>query len=100
MIQYGVRIKLCLSHKCLPFNNKNYVLLLKRLIDILIIITDTSLIINKLGIDNIGYNPQLLKHKTSKISLICDIKGIPLEANIYSPFGPIRHVSKETIMVR
>ena len=49
-----------------------------------IIITDTSLIINKLGIDNIGYNPQLLKHKTSKISLICDIKGIPLEANIYN----------------
>ena len=32
-----------------------------------IIITDTSLIINKLGIDNIGYNPQLLKHKTFKI---------------------------------
>ena len=34
------------------------------------IITDTSLIVNKLGIDNIGYNPQLPKHKTSKISLI------------------------------
>ena len=55
-----------------------------------IIITDTSLIVNKLGIDNIGYNPQLPKHKTSKISLICDSKGIPLDANIYSPFGPIR----------
>ena len=36
-----------------------------------IIITDTSLIVNKLGIDNTGYNPQLPKHKTSKISLIC-----------------------------
>ena len=49
-----------------------------------IFITDTSLIINKLGIDKIGYNPQMPKHKTSKISLITDINGIPLEANIYN----------------
>jgi hypothetical protein len=49
-----------------------------------IFITDTSLIINKLGIDNIGYNPQISKHKTSKISLMCDSKGIPLEANIFN----------------
>ena len=49
-----------------------------------IFITDTSLIINKLGIDCIGYNPQMPKHKTSKISIISDINGIPLEANIYN----------------
>ena len=38
---------------------------------------DTTLIVNKLGIDNIGYNIQLLKHKTSKLSIITDIYGIP-----------------------
>ena len=31
---------------------------------------DSTLIVNKLGIDKIGFNQQLLKHKTSKISLI------------------------------
>ena len=35
-----------------------------------IYITDTFLIANKGGIDNIAYNPQLLKHKTSKVSII------------------------------
>jgi hypothetical protein len=30
---------------------------------------DTTLISNKLGIDNIGYNPQHPKHKVSKVSL-------------------------------
>jgi hypothetical protein len=49
-----------------------------------IFITDTTLIINKLGIDNIGYNPQIPKHKCSKISIISDINGIPLDANIYN----------------
>ena len=51
-----------------------------------IIITDTSLIVNKLGIDNIGYNPQLPKHKISKISIIYDSNDIPLDvdANIYN----------------
>lgn len=49
-----------------------------------IFITDTTIIPNKLGIDKIGYNPQIPKHKASKISLITDEKGIPLEANIYS----------------
>ena len=29
-----------------------------------IFLTDTTLIQNKLGIDNTGYTPQLLKHKT------------------------------------
>jgi len=41
-----------------------------------IFITDTTLIANKCGIDCINYNPQLLKHKSTKISLITDIKGI------------------------
>jgi hypothetical protein len=43
-----------------------------------IFITDTTLIPNKLGINHIGYNPQYPKHKTSKISIISDINGIPL----------------------
>ena len=33
-------------------------------------VVDTTLISNKGGIDNIGYNIQLPKHKTSKISII------------------------------
>ena len=41
------------------------------------------MISNKLGIDNIGYNPQNPKHKVSKVSLITDVNGIPLAANIY-----------------
>ena len=40
-----------------------------------IFITDTTLIANKCGIDCTNYNPQLLKHKSTKISLITDIKG-------------------------
>ena len=49
-----------------------------------ILLTDTTLISNKLGIDNIGYNPQHPKHKVSKVSLITDVNGIPLMANIYN----------------
>ena len=47
-----------------------------------IFLTDTTLIQNKLGIDNTDYTPQLLKHKTSKISLITDDIGIPIIATI------------------
>ena len=49
-----------------------------------IYITDTSLIANKGGIDNIAYNPQLLKHKSSKVSIITNNKGSPINVNIYS----------------
>ena len=49
-----------------------------------IFLTDTTLIQNKLGIDNTGYTPQLLKHKTSKISLITDNIEIPIIATIFS----------------
>lgn len=49
-----------------------------------IMLTDTTLILNKLGIDNVGYNPQMPKHKTTKISLITDVYGAPLNLNIYS----------------
>lgn len=49
-----------------------------------IFITDTTLIANKCGIDCINYNPQLLKHKSTKISLITDIKGTPINVNIFS----------------
>ena len=48
-----------------------------------IFITDTTLIPNKLGINHIGYNPQYPKHKTSKISIISDINGIPLNICCY-----------------
>ena len=36
------------------------------------LITDTTLILNKLGEDLTSYNPQLKKHKTSKILIIID----------------------------
>lgn len=55
-------------------NNKNKIYL-----------TDTTLIQNKMGIDCIGYNPQYLKHKTSKISCITNIDGVPLD--IYTCSG-------------
>ena len=47
-------------------------------------ITDTTLIANKGGIDKKSYNPQLLKHKSSKISVITDVKGKPLDLKMYS----------------
>ncbi len=49
-----------------------------------ILLTDTTIIPNKLGIDKKGFNPQIPKHKASKISLITDELGIPLNANIYN----------------
>jgi transposase len=53
----------------------------KKYINNNIFITDTTLIPNKLGINDIGYNPQYPKHKSSKISIISDINGIPLNIN-------------------
>ena len=49
-----------------------------------IYITDTTLIPNKLGINDIGYNPQYPKHKTCKISIISDINGIPFNISCSS----------------
>ena len=49
-----------------------------------IFLTDTSLIANKCGFDKKSYNPQLTKHKSTKISSINDIKGMPLDIDIYS----------------
>jgi len=49
-----------------------------------IFITDTTLIPNKLGINDIGYNPQYPKHKSCKISIISDINGIPLNISCFS----------------
>ena len=40
-----------------------------------VFLTDTSLIANKGGCDKKTYNPQLIKHYSSKISSISDIKG-------------------------
>jgi hypothetical protein len=45
------------------------------------VITNSTFIINKQGIDYINFNKQISKHKVSKLSLITDIKGLPL--NIY-----------------
>jgi hypothetical protein len=47
-------------------------------------ITDTSLVANMNGSDKVSYNPQLAKHKSTKISVISDDKGIPLDINIYN----------------
>jgi hypothetical protein len=47
-------------------------------------ITDTSLVANKNGSDKVSYNPQLTKHKSTKIYVISDDKGISLDINIYS----------------
>jgi hypothetical protein len=49
-----------------------------------IYITDTTLIPNKLGINDIGYNPQYPKHKSCKISIISDINGISLNISCSS----------------
>ena len=43
-------------------------------------ITDTSLVANKNGSDKVSYNPQLTKHKSTKISVISDDKGLLLIA--------------------
>jgi transposase len=37
-----------------------------------------------MGIDYINYNQQIRKHRVSKISLITDFKGIPLDINLSS----------------
>jgi hypothetical protein len=38
---------------------------------------------NKNGYDKIGYNPQLNKHKSTKISVITDVHGHPVNIDIY-----------------
>ncbi len=37
-----------------------------------ILYTDTTFVCNKLGVDNISFNQQIKKYKTSKISIIID----------------------------
>ena len=61
-----------------------------------IFITDTTFILNKYGIDKVGYNHQIPKHKLTKISItwhrrchvglrpITDIKGKPINTNIFN----------------
>jgi hypothetical protein len=43
---------------------------------------DSTLIANKLGINNATYNIQLKKHKSTKISIIIDDFGIPIDFKI------------------
>ena len=33
---------------------------------------DSFFVLNKCGIDDIAYNPQIKKHKTTKVSVICN----------------------------
>ena len=40
--------------------------------------TDTTFVCNKLGIENVSFNQQIKKHKTSKISIITDNFNIPI----------------------
>jgi hypothetical protein len=49
-----------------------------------VLFTDSSLVINKLGIDQIGYNPQLKKHKTTKFSVITDNFGVPISIDTFN----------------
>ena len=49
-----------------------------------VLFTDSSLVINKLGIDQIGYNPQLKKHKTTKFSVITDNFGVPISMDTFN----------------
>ena len=72
LIQNNV-IKIIFDNIVNDYNKKN--------INNNIFITDTTLIPNKLGINDIGYNPQYPKHKSCKISIISDINGIPLNIN-------------------
>jgi hypothetical protein len=44
---------------------------------------DSSIVLNKYGIDNISINPQLKKHKSSKFSIITDDFGVPIDCNTY-----------------
>jgi len=45
---------------------------------------DSTLIQNKFGIDEVTYNTQLKKHKSCKISIVCDEFGIPIIYKITS----------------
>ena len=44
--------------------------------------TDTTFVCNKLGEDLVSYNPQVKKHKTSKISIISDDFNIHISIKI------------------
>jgi len=46
--------------------------------------TDTTFVCNKLGEKSVGYNQQIKKHKTSKISIITDDFNIPVSVSISS----------------
>ena len=46
--------------------------------------TDTTNVLNKGGIDKIGYNKLQPKHKISKISLVTDRKGVVIDACLYA----------------
>ena len=43
---------------------------------------DSTFILNKLGNEEVAFNPQIKKHKTSKISIICDQFKIPIDVII------------------
>jgi transposase len=46
--------------------------------------TDTTFILNKGGVDKIGFNKQIPKHKLSKLSTICDANGKTIDVNLVS----------------
>ena len=47
-----------------------------------LLITDTSFVLNKLGINEVSYNAQIKKHKTSKISIITDTDSVPISVTV------------------
>ena len=46
--------------------------------------TDTTFVCNKLGEESVGFNQQIKKHKTTKISIITDDFNIPISVNLTS----------------
>ena len=44
--------------------------------------TDTTFVCNKLGEESVGYNMQIKKHKTTKISIITDDFNIPISVSL------------------
>jgi hypothetical protein len=74
---YDKLIRINFLEDFFKFINHKYVNKLGDKIDILYI--DSTLIANKLGIDDISYNVQLKKHKSSKVSLVIDSFGVPID---------------------
>jgi len=75
LIKTGLIKKLYLDYKNQYINEMNE--------DIKYLYTDTSFILNNNGTDKVNYNPQVKKHKTSKISIIIDNFDNPISIDAW-----------------